>query len=75
MSLTEKLEQARRATNGRDRDWVFFWVMDAKDRKNFDAMLVRTKDPLAYEPGTTESRFREYVTRDDGFLDIYSAFA
>jgi hypothetical protein len=35
--------------------------MTAADRLAFDLFLVKTKDPLAYEAGTTESRFRRRV--------------
>lgn len=41
--------------------WVFFHCMTQQDRKDFDKELVDQKDPLAYQPGTTEQRFRYKV--------------
>jgi hypothetical protein len=41
---------------------VFRCMTDA-ERLAFDFFLVRTGDPLAYEPGTTEHRFRTRVRR------------
>lgn len=40
-----------------------FFSMTADERLAFDLFLVRTKDALAYEPGTVENRFRERVQR------------
>ena len=37
---------------------TFFQYMTAADREAFDRWLVETKDPLSFEPGTTEHRFR-----------------
>lgn len=42
---------------------VFFQHMSAADRQAFDRWLVESDDPLAYEPGTTEHRFRAVVQR------------
>lgn len=44
-------------------DWVFFHCMDQQARLAFDLFLVRTDDPLAYEVGTTEYRFKTRVNR------------
>lgn len=43
-------------------DWTFF-NMSAQERLDFDCFLVRMKDPLAYEAGTTEYRFKTRVER------------
>lgn len=40
-----------------------FFSMTADERVAFDLFLVRTRDALAYEPGTVENRFRERVQR------------
>lgn len=40
-----------------------FFLMTTLERVAFDLFLVRTKDQLAYEPGTVENRFRERVQR------------
>ena len=42
--------------------WTFFH-MSADERLAFDLFLVRMGDELAYQAGTTESRFRERVRR------------
>lgn len=41
----------------------FHRQMSAADRLRFDGFLVKTRDPLAYEPGTCEGRFRTRVIR------------
>lgn len=46
-----------------DTKWVFFQIMDSKDRKAFDAWLLEIDDPLVYQAGTTETRFADYVRR------------
>lgn len=43
-------------------DWVFM-NMSKEETLDFDCFLVRMKDPLAWEPGTTEYRFRTRVKR------------
>jgi hypothetical protein len=43
-----------------ETNWVFM-QMGAAERKAFDNWLVSIKDPLAYEPGTTEQRFKQKV--------------
>jgi hypothetical protein len=48
---------------GRGWSWTFHHVMTAQEKTAFDLFLVRTKDPLAWEPGTTEQRFRQRVQR------------
>lgn len=42
---------------------VFCRQMSSDMRIAFDLFLVRTKDPLAYQPGTCENRFFERVCR------------
>jgi len=58
-------QAARRVLNGDSRgiEWVFFQCMDETARVAFDLFLVRTKDPLAYEAGTVEYRFKAKVQR------------
>jgi hypothetical protein len=41
--------------------WVWFYRMTAIDRLGFDLFLVKMRDPLAYEAGTPENRFRRRV--------------
>ena len=43
--------------------WTYHFCMTAQDRLDFDCFLVRMNDELAYQAGTTESRFRERVRR------------
>lgn len=38
--------------------WTFHQCMTGEDHVRFDLWLVKMKDPLAWEPGTPESRFR-----------------
>jgi hypothetical protein len=52
-----------RLEGSRGIDWTLFQVMNAAERLAFDVFLVRTKDPLAYEAGTVEYRFRTRVMR------------
>ena len=40
---------------------VFHRVMEQSDRDDFDGALVDMKHRLAYEAGTQESRFTDYV--------------
>jgi hypothetical protein len=44
-------------------DWVWEYhrCMTAADHAAFDAWLVAYSYPLAFEPGTTETRFRRMV--------------
>ena len=42
--------------------WTFMH-MTLAERLAFDLFLVRVKDPLAYEAGTTERRFKTRVAR------------
>ena len=42
--------------------WTFMHMTPA-ERLAFDLFLVRVKDPLAYEAGTTERRFKTRVAR------------
>ncbi len=42
---------------------TFFLCMSGEERAAFDLFLVEMKDPLAWEAGTTESRFRRRVLR------------
>lgn len=41
--------------------WTWFHGTSDADRKAFERFLVRDGHPLAYEAGTAEWRFREYV--------------
>ena len=43
--------------------WTFHHAMTADERLAFDVFLVRMGDELAWQAGTTESRFRERVRR------------
>jgi hypothetical protein len=45
----------------RGASWVFFQGMDEEARRGFDAFLVQTQHPSAYEPGTTEHRFKMFA--------------
>jgi hypothetical protein len=45
----------------KDWAWTYFQVMRKTDREAFDKWLVEEQHPLAYVPGTTESRFRSIV--------------
>jgi hypothetical protein len=42
-------------------EWVFDRSMTQEDKLAFDLFLVRTKDSLAFQPGTTEYRFKARV--------------
>lgn len=57
--LAEAVSRYKRE-GSRGIDWTFDHMSD-QDRLAFDLWLVRVKDPLAYEPGTTEHRFRTRV--------------
>ena len=59
-------------------DWTFMHMADA-DRLKFDGFLVQTKDPLAWQAGTVESRFKARVlamalnrpaVNDAGLMDL-----
>lgn len=41
----------------------FIDYMNETDRLAFDCFLVRTKDPLGYEPGSPKHRFASRVAR------------
>lgn len=41
--------------------WTFHQSMTSDDRLRFDLWLVKMKDRLAWQPGTTEYRFRQRV--------------
>ena len=57
--------RARYAHEGtRGIEWYWDRSMTQADRDAFDRYLVVTCDPLAYQPGTQESRFRAYVRRE-----------
>ncbi len=38
--------------------WQWFHCMSKSDRDTMDRELIAAKHPLAFEPGTQESRFR-----------------
>lgn len=65
MTTNEIIDLARkqRTVYGQRGVTDTYFQMSKTDRDAFDAMLVQTKDPLAYEPGTTEHRFRIVVNR------------
>lgn len=44
----------------RGASWVF-QGMDEEARKEFDQFLLQTQHPSAYEPGTTEHRFKMFA--------------
>jgi hypothetical protein len=48
---------------GEGWSWTFFHMMSREEVLAFDLFLVRTKDPLAWEAGSPESRFRRRVQR------------
>ena len=54
-------EFIRQALDG-DPSWVFHHCMTQADRDAFDAWLVEIGDGLAFEAGTQESRFKNYLT-------------
>lgn len=54
---------AARARN--DWAWQYHHCMSAADRTAFDAWLVAGAYPLAFEPGTTEGRFRRLEGAND----------
>ena len=55
------MDHVAQARKRGDAAWQFHHVMTADDREAFDAYLVRLGYPLAYQPGTTESRFYRMV--------------
>ena len=46
--------------------WEYHRCLTASERDEIDRWLVRTKHPLAFEPGTQESRFRRLVSEKLG---------
>lgn len=54
-------EHVAMAKNRDDWVWQFHRIMTKLDRERFDQWLVDTNHPLAYQPGTTERRFRLMV--------------
>ena len=50
----------------RGLDWEWFHVMSAADRNEFEKYLVSIKHPLAYEPGSKEFRFKQYIREQSG---------
>lgn len=46
---------------GQGWTWTYFHVMTPAEHLAFDLWLVRMKDPLAWEAGTPEGRFRQRV--------------
>ena len=47
-------------------DWVYNNVLSADDKRAFDAYLVGSRHPLAYEPGTNWQRFNAFVREEAG---------
>jgi len=63
--ILDLLTQAAARVLGGDESgvsWVFMHMTRA-ERLAFDLFLVRTKDSMAWEAGTTERRFRTRVER------------
>lgn len=60
-SIVTPQEHIEFAKRRKDWAWQFFQVMTNADRKAFDSWLVEQRHPIAYEPGTTESRFRRMI--------------
>ena len=56
-------DAVNRANRGEDYMWTWFMNMDAAARLKFDGFLVQTEDPLAWQYGTPEDRFRSIVER------------
>ena len=54
-------DYVKAAQDRADWSWVFFHIMSQEDKQAFDSWLVESEHPLAYEPGTTEKRFRAMV--------------
>ncbi len=54
-------DAVQRGLRGEDFMWTWFRVMDSDARLKFDGFLVQTDDPLAYQAGSPESRFRQKV--------------
>ena len=52
-----------RADGTRGIDWTWFRSMTPDERLAFDTFLVKMGDPLAWQAGSPESRFRTRVTR------------
>jgi len=61
--LTHAVKRAKSEGLDSAVSWTYHWVMSADDKLKFDGFLVRMDDPLAYQAGTPESRFRERVRR------------
>jgi len=60
MEMATPQQFIRQALDG-DPAWVFHHCMTKEDRDDFDRWLVEIGDRLAFEAGTQESRFRDYV--------------
>ena len=45
----------------KDLNWVWFRQATQADRDEFEKYLVDTKDPLAYQPGSPEYRYKEFM--------------
>jgi len=58
--VKEAVERTKRGDKS-GWSWVYFQEMSVQDRKNFDRWIVDSKHPSAYEPGTTEDRFKRLV--------------
>lgn len=52
-----------RSQGGGDKDlnWVWFRMATEQDRDEFEKYLVDTKDPLAYQAGSPEWRYKEFM--------------
>ena len=47
----------------KDISWLWFRVLDDKQKKEFETALVREKHPLAYEIGTAYWRFEQFYNQ------------
>lgn len=63
LDLLADASQRYKQEGPRGADWTWFQGMTAEERLAFDLFLVKMGDPLAYQAGTPESRFRARVGR------------
>jgi len=60
-NLRRDMRSAVKTYGERELSWAFFHVMTPQSREEFDAALVEAEHPLAYEAGTTWSRFQRFI--------------
>lgn len=64
MTLAVNLDAVKRAYHQdgeRALDWQFHHVMNKEARDTFDAFLLNSNHPLAYEAMTQEQRFKRFM--------------